>query len=93
MNVLIAFFYIFFFTNKFQRSSEADLRNLESKLHEAQMEREKAEIEGEFWKGRGTNVNNSNSIHLHENGTVQLPECMYLCLIRLQLLNFHGMEG
>lgn len=28
-----------------KRSSEADLRNLESKLHEAQMEREKAEIE------------------------------------------------
>lgn len=46
-------FFFFDFTNKFQRSSEADLRNLESKLHEAQMEREKAEIEGEFRKGKG----------------------------------------
>jgi hypothetical protein len=30
----------------YKRSNEADRRNLEFKLHEAQMEREKAEIEG-----------------------------------------------
>lgn len=29
-----------------QRNTEADIRNLETKLHEAQLEREKSEIEG-----------------------------------------------
>lgn len=53
MTLFFAVFFFFDFTNKFQRSSEADLKNLESKLHEAQMEREKAEIEGEFRKGEG----------------------------------------
>lgn len=43
----------FFDFTSLQRSSEADIKTLESKLHEAQMEREKAEIEGEVWKGDG----------------------------------------